>query len=505
MKIKQRFVQVTGLLLTGTVFLLVLTTGLRAENQDEQKRLQKAIKRVENDLEQLEERKRTVLKQQNNTLSELDRKKTKTAETLIRRKEQIRNLKTALSDEKNKRETLKKKIKQLKQLQSRTKNQIGKLRNRILEIIEREPPGIHTSKIRRILKTKERNDQTQNLKSLLTASILLLRNGVETDVFQSTVIGSDGHKRPAEVLAVGRILVAYRSLEQDRVEIAVRTSDGYRWDNQFSSSVRNQLDHLFERLNNRTASNGDTNQTPSSQKETLLKFPIDPSLKLGTLRKSGTTSILETLQSGGPVMIPLFLIALVALVLILERFWTLWHELRDTSALQNNVLDALRDNQIDQARKLCQSHSGAVSNVLETLVESRNLDDESRQDRIEEAILNEIPRLERFLSVLQVLAAAAPLLGLLGTVTGIISTFNVLSIFGPGNQHLMAGGISEALLTTATGLAIAIPILLCHGYFRGKVDGIIGEMERSAAFLYNRMSSDGSTNAENNSTENTDD
>lgn len=101
--------------------------------------------------------------------------------------------------------------------------------------------------------------------------------------------------------------------------------------------------------------------------------------------------------------------------------------------------------------------------------------------------MHELPRLEHFLSTIGVLAAVAPLLGLLGTVTGMINTFHMITIFGNSSPGLMAGGISQALITTATGLVIAIPVLLAHNYLSTKADGIICDIERYAATVFNAL------------------
>jgi biopolymer transport protein ExbB len=106
-------------------------------------------------------------------------------------------------------------------------------------------------------------------------------------------------------------------------------------------------------------------------------------------------------------------------------------------------------------------------------------------DAIQETLLHEFPKLERFLPSIRMLSSVAPMLGLLGTVTGIIATFDVITVVGSGQPRLMAGGIAEALITTATGLAIAIPGLLAHSVLAGKVDSIIADTERFAATLSN--------------------
>jgi biopolymer transport protein ExbB len=96
---------------------------------------------------------------------------------------------------------------------------------------------------------------------------------------------------------------------------------------------------------------------------------------------------------------------------------------------------------------------------------------------LEEAILKEIPPMERFLATLNILAAIAPLLGLLGTVTGMISTFQVITLYGTGDPRMMSGGISEALITTQLGLAVAIPIMVVHHFLQRRVETLLSDME----------------------------
>jgi biopolymer transport protein ExbB len=123
--------------------------------------------------------------------------------------------------------------------------------------------------------------------------------------------------------------------------------------------------------------------------------------------------------------------------------------------------------------------------VLEAGLNARNEDRETLESVLQEAILRELPRVERGLSVLAIFGAVAPLLGLLGTVTGMIDTFRVITLFGTGDPKLMSGGISEALVTTELGLAVAIPIMLMHTFLSRRVDAIVGEMEEKAVGLTN--------------------
>jgi len=115
--------------------------------------------------------------------------------------------------------------------------------------------------------------------------------------------------------------------------------------------------------------------------------------------------------------------------------------------------------------------------VLKAGLECRDMSRTDMENALQEAILNEIPSMERFLSTLGMLAAIAPLLGLLGTVTGMINTFHVINYYGTGDPRMMSGGISEALVTTMLGLSVAIPIMLVHTLLTRKVENTIAQME----------------------------
>jgi biopolymer transport protein ExbB len=126
-----------------------------------------------------------------------------------------------------------------------------------------------------------------------------------------------------------------------------------------------------------------------------------------------------------------------------------------------------------------------VARVVQAGLRCCHMQREEMENALQEAILKEIPPMERFLSTLGMLAAIAPLLGLLGTVTGMIDTFHVITLHGTGDPRLMSGGISEALVTTMLGLSVAVPIMVAHTLFNRAVDRNIGQMEEKAVALVN--------------------
>jgi biopolymer transport protein ExbB len=209
----------------------------------------------------------------------------------------------------------------------------------------------------------------------------------------------------------------------------------------------------------------------------------------GALRQfSQRQSLREHLASGGPIVWPILAIGVVALGLVIERAVWLNRVRGDTDRIMGRVNElAARgdwrgcDGFLEQIR----TKPWPVVRVISAGMTARGEDREALESVLQEAILRELPHLERFLSVLAVFAAVAPLLGLLGTVTGMIETFRVITVYGTGDPKLMSGGISEALVTTELGLAVAIPIMLLHTVLSRRVDHIVGDMEEKAIALVN--------------------
>ena len=195
----------------------------------------------------------------------------------------------------------------------------------------------------------------------------------------------------------------------------------------------------------------------------------------------------QTLKAGGVVVWPILLLALVALLIVLERAFTLQRVHSRATALPDTIGSLVTKHRWEDALNVVNKRHGAVAHVLKAVLRSRHLDRPTQHDAINEAILDQLPRLQRFLHVLAVIAAISPLLGLLGTVTGMISTFDVITEDGTGDPKLLSGGISEALVTTELGLIVAIPVLLLHALLSGRVEHIVNDMENNALKVSNQI------------------
>lgn len=199
-----------------------------------------------------------------------------------------------------------------------------------------------------------------------------------------------------------------------------------------------------------------------------------------------TNSLTDQIKNGGLLVWPILAIGLVALIMSLERmiFLKRVHDNADRVMGKVNTM-AQQGRWVECDDMVREKKDRPVYNVLKAGLAARSEARETLESILQEAILKELPRLERCLPMLNMLGAIAPLLGLLGTVTGMISTFHVITLHGTGDPRMMSGGISEALVTTMLGLGVAIPIMLVHTFLNRRVDHIIGDMEEKAVALTN--------------------
>lgn len=189
-------------------------------------------------------------------------------------------------------------------------------------------------------------------------------------------------------------------------------------------------------------------------------------------------------------MLPILLCSVAVIAICIERLWTLNPRRIAPRTLLGEVWGWLKNNQIngDKLKELRDSsHLGRI--FAAGLSNSRHGRDVMK-DSIEEAASQVVHELERFLGALGTIAAVAPLIGLLGTVVGMIQVFTAIMLEGTGNAGVLAGGISQALITTAAGLTVAIPALMAHRYFQRRVDTIVVTMEQEAVKLVDALHSD---------------
>ena len=200
-------------------------------------------------------------------------------------------------------------------------------------------------------------------------------------------------------------------------------------------------------------------------------------------------------QAGGWLMVPILLCSVISAAICVERFWTL----RATQIVPKNLLvqvwNWIRSNEMDN-KKLRELRAGSpLGQILAAGISNHKRGREQMKESIEEVAGHVVHEMERYLNTLGTVAAVTPLLGLLGTVIGMIKVFTAIKLEGTGNAAVLAGGISEALITTAAGLSVAIPSLFFFRFFQRRVDELVITMEQEALKLVEVLNGD-RTNAE---------
>lgn len=188
----------------------------------------------------------------------------------------------------------------------------------------------------------------------------------------------------------------------------------------------------------------------------------------------------ELVKSGGWLMLPIILCSIISISIIAERFWSLRREKVLPRHLVATIWNEVKQDKMTRADIEALSKQSALGKILSAGLLNRNESRERIKETIEERGREVVHDMERFLNTLGTIASISPLLGLLGTVIGMISVFAAITQHGVGDPGALAGGISQAMITTAAGLTVAIISLVFYRYFRRKVDGIVVIMEREA-------------------------
>jgi len=200
--------------------------------------------------------------------------------------------------------------------------------------------------------------------------------------------------------------------------------------------------------------------------------------------------VIDLIVRGGIVMYPIILCSIIALAIFLERLWVLRRKRIIPSAFIETVEDKLRNRKLSEALFLCQNDDSSIAKIFLAGLKNTERGIWMVKEAIEERGGREGIILEKHVGILSTIANLSPLLGLLGTVSGMIKTFKVLSQ-GASNPSLLAGGIAEALITTAAGLVVAIPTLVCYRILKDKAESLIFEMEEDSIRLIEIMERSG--------------
>lgn len=201
-------------------------------------------------------------------------------------------------------------------------------------------------------------------------------------------------------------------------------------------------------------------------------------------------NLLGIILGGGWLMLPLMICSIAVIAICIERYWTLNPRRIAPRHLLAEVWSWIKGNQLDGTRLRELKQSSELGKILAAGLSNSRHGREVMKDSIQEAANQVIHDMERYLGALGTIAAIAPLLGLLGTVIGMIQVFTAIMLEGTGNAGVLAGGISQALITTATGLCIAIPAMMFHRFFQRRIDSLAVVMEQDAIKLVDALHSD---------------
>lgn len=185
--------------------------------------------------------------------------------------------------------------------------------------------------------------------------------------------------------------------------------------------------------------------------------------------------MLEIILKGGIVMIPLIVCSILSVAIIIERliFWSK----QKKGAMPEDILKMAQDGKFDELVKGSNASNSSISKIILSGVKNKNT---SASLAMESAAIEEIAKMKKYLPALDTIITLAPLLGLLGTIVGMIQSFDIMSVAGIGQPHAVTGGVAEALIATAAGITVAITTLVPYNYFLSKVERATEEMERYA-------------------------
>lgn len=197
--------------------------------------------------------------------------------------------------------------------------------------------------------------------------------------------------------------------------------------------------------------------------------------------------LIDLFVSGGPVMIPIVLCSVIAVAIVIERLRFYYRNPNSSGTLMRKVKTAVITRNFFEAMKLCRADNSPLANVMAAGIDHLDLKKEDLLDVMRQEAMVQVKKYEKHLGKLSTIASITPLLGLMGTVTGMISSFAIISTVGIGDPTALAGGISEALYTTAAGLMVGIPALVAHNWCESKSFEFIEQVEMYSLDLANQV------------------
>jgi biopolymer transport protein ExbB len=457
--------------------VLAQVPTVSAEPTDFESRLQVAVERAQRELEAEKARIQKELQAREDELQQVRTECKTLSDEIVERKIAIAQKQNTLRQIRKRREALWTERTQFEDDRAQIKSLCGDVQTELSELSDILPPSEQRQSQKKQLavlkKSLDRKAFDVMVPSVFELAGSLLNEGRTTAVYPADILDPQGRHQSVRMLRVGQNLFAYHIAGTSRTAIAISDpyqQGGFRWYEGLSENMQQSIVNAMDRVENR---------------EGIYALPIDVTGTMTAATDLSSKSLEGRFRSGGIVMFPLAIVAVWLAVLIVERLFTLLRESRHSLQFCEQILSLCSSGDFEKAEHLANKRKGIVSRILRVCLANRQQPPSVLDDAIQESFLHELPRLERFLPSIRMLSSVAPMLGLLGTVTGIIATFDMITVVGGGKPRLLAGGISEALITTATGLGIAIPGLLAYSFLSSRIEGLIADAERFAASLSN--------------------
>ena len=309
----------------------------------------------------------------------------------------------------------------------------------------------------------ENQTEIEKITDLVDFAKGILSNSSKTSKHQGNFFLQDGTEVQGQILKVGNI-ASYGISPKGSGVLAPAGENNFKiWNSKDNDSVKNILN--------------------SNTVDSLPIFLYESSVK--PIEEKQSKTIKGVVDSGGIIAWIIFVLGVIAALLIIMRFWFLKKASSSTEKILNKIVNHIENEDMSAAIKVAKSKKSSSSRVLYAVLRNITRDREHIEDIVSESILHESGQLNRFGSLIMVIATVSPLLGLLGTVTGMISTFDIITEFGTGDPKLLSSGISIALITTEIGLAVAIPALLFGNVLSGWAERIKDDMEKASLRVIN--------------------
>ena len=305
----------------------------------------------------------------------------------------------------------------------------------------------------------------EKLNAVSSQTTEILSNTAAIRVIKGTIQDSKDNEVSGSIILVGNIAELFISDDKKLAGIIYRDT----------GSVINRVEP-FNTPEDIKALDDLTNGTASV-------IPFDLSGGVHLQFKAGNESLFEHIKKGGATVYPLLLLGLICLIAGLYKSFQLFTVSTNFDKPTVSVIEALKEN--NSPEEAAEAVKGPMKDILVAAVQYKDVDKEQLEEILSEMVISKIPKYDRYLSLLSVGAAAAPLLGLLGTVMGIIKTFSLISVYGTGDAGPLSSGISEALISTEVGLCVAIPCLIWFTFLNRRLRTIIGNMEKSVLSFLN--------------------